>query len=245
MSKAYVALNWSNCPHLSAEQIEATLESIPPWQRDMRRTGIPSFGSGAIYPIPESEITCTPFQIPAHWPRVYGFDVGWNVNAAVFAALDSANGTVYVYHEVYLGKKEPSIVAAAIKSQGAWVPGVIDPASSGSGQRDGKKLIVEYRDEHGLDLEPADNAVVTGLTRVWERLSTGQLKIFSTCTKLLGEYRLYRRDEKGNIVNSPDHALDALRYLVMSGLERAKVEPTARKDGKPWWQVNVNPVWAG
>jgi hypothetical protein len=243
--KAFVQLDWTNCPHLSKEQIEATLAGVPPWQRAMRSTGIPSFGTGAIYPIPESEITCAPFAIPAHWPRVFGFDVGWNTNAAVFGALDSATGTLYIYHEVYLAKKEPSIVAAAIKSQGAWLPGVIDPASAGSGQKDGKKLLEEYRTEHGLDLEPADNAVVTGLTRVWERLSTGRLKVFNTCTKLLGEYRLYRRDEKGNIVNSPDHALDALRYLVMSGIDRAKVEPKTDPTGRRWYHVDVSPVWAG
>lgn len=246
MAKAYVQIDWSDVPHLSQDQIDSMLASIPPWQRAMRRTGIPSFGSGAIYPIPEDEITVTPFPIPPHWPRAFGFDVGWNVNAAVFAALDKASDTTYIYHEVYLGKKEPSVVATAIKTQGAWIPGVIDPASAGSGQKDGKKLLEEYRGEHGLDLEPADNAVVTGLTRVWERLSTGRLKIFSSCTKLLGEYRLYRRDEKGNIVASPDHALDALRYLVMSGLDRAIVEPKQRKAGEaPWWQAKVSPVWAG
>jgi hypothetical protein len=246
MAKAYVQIDWADVPHLSSEQIESMLASIPPWQRAMRRTGIPSFGSGAIYPIPESEITVTPFEIPAHWPRAFGFDVGWNVNAAVFGALDSATGTTYIYHEVYLGKKEPSVIAAAIKTQGAWMPGTIDPASAGSGQKDGKKLIEEYRDVHKLDLEPADNAVVTGLTRVWEQLSTGRLKIFTNCQKLLGEYRLYRRDERGQIVASPDHALDALRYLCMSGLDRAIVEPKQRKAGDlPWWHVRPAAVWAG
>jgi hypothetical protein len=241
--KAYVTMNWAEAPHLSAEQIEQTLASVPPWQRAMRSTGIPSFGSGAIYPIPEDEITVTPFVIPPHWPRVYGFDVGWNVNAAVFGALDSATSTVYIYHEIYIGKKEPSVVASAIKAQGAWIPGVIDPASAGSGQKDGKKLLDEYINEHGLKLEPADNAVTTGLTRVWERLSTGRLKVFKSCGKLLGEYRLYRRDEKGKIVNTPDHALDALRYLIMSGLELAIVEPNERS--KNWWKVRASPVWAG
>ena len=90
--KAYVTMNWTEAPHLSAEQIEQTLASVPPWQRAMRSTGIPSFGAGAIYPLQIEEITVTPFDIPQHWPRVYGFDVGWNVNAAVFAAIDSVSG---------------------------------------------------------------------------------------------------------------------------------------------------------
>lgn len=245
MPKVFVQVNWTDIPHLSQDQIASTLAGIPQWQRAMRSTGIPSFGSGAIYPIPETDITVTNFDIPAHWPRAYGFDVGWNVNAAVFGAIDSVTGTVYIYDEIYKGTVEPNVIANAIKSRGAWIPGVIDPASAGSGQRDGKKLIEDYRDEHALNLEPADNAVVTGLTKVWERLSSGRLKVFQSCTKLLGEYRLYRRNEKGDIVNSPDHALDALRYLIMSGLERAIVQPTKRTDGRNWFDCRPSPVFAG
>ena len=243
--KAQVSINWADVPHLSVEQREATLASVPPWQRAMRSTGIPSFGTGAIYPIPEHDITVAPFDIPPHWLRCFALDVGWKVNAAVFAAYDSAADIVYIYDEIYKGNVEPDVIAGAIKARGAWLPGVIDPASAGSGQKDGIKLMEEYRDRHGLNLEPADNAVVTGLTKVWERLSQGRLKIFSSCQKLLGEYRLYRRNEKGAIVESPDHALDALRYLIMSGLDRATVEPKKRPAGANFWDYTPPAVWAG
>jgi hypothetical protein len=242
--KAQVSINWADVPHLSKEQCDEMLKSVPPWQRAMRSTGIPAFGTGAIYPIPECDITSAPFDIPAHWLRVFGFDVGWNVNAVVFAAYDSAADIVYIYDEIYKGKTEPSNIVHAIKSRGEWIPGVIDPAAAGSGQKDGKKLIEEYRDVYGLDLVAADNAVVTGLTKVWERLSQGRLKIFVSCTKLLGEYRLYRRDERGRIVESPDHALDALRYLIMSGLDRALVEPKANAHAA-WMDWKPPEVWAG
>ncbi len=238
MAKAYVSVDLYEVPHLTRERIDETLKGIPPWQRTLRLTGIPEFGTGAIYPIPEADITVTPFDLPPTWLRVYGFDVGWKVNAAIFGALDPATDTLYIYDEVYTGRTEPTNIANAIKARGVWLPGVIDPASAGSGQRDGKKLIEEYR-SMGLDLEPADNAVVTGLTKVWERLSQQRLKIFTSCQKLLGEYRLYRRDERGRIVDSPDHALDALRYLVMTGLARAKVEPKARPDGRRWCDVPI------
>ena len=102
---------------------------------------------------------------------------------------------------------------------------------------------IEYQDEHGLDIAPADNALITGLTQVWERLSQGRLKIFKSCTKLLGEYRLYRRNEKGVIVASPDHALDALRYLITSGLDRAIVEPVANHQA--WQDWRPAEIWAG
>jgi hypothetical protein len=246
VAKAYIQISLDEVPHVDVAKVEDALKSVPPWQRAMRRTGIPAFGSGAIYPVPEEDVVVTNFDIPAHWPRVFGFDVGWQVNAAVWGAHDRSTDILYIYDELYKGKTEPSLIAASIKSRGAWIPGVIDPASSGSGQRDGKKLIEDYRDTHSLDVKPADNAITTGLSRVWERLSQGRLKIFRSCQKLLGEYRLYRRDERGNIVASPDHALDALRYLVMSGLDRAITEPKQPKPGeKPWWYVRPPAVWAG
>lgn len=243
MAKAFVSVDLYEVPHLTKERIDETLKGVPPWQRKLRLTGIPEFGTGAIYPIPEADIAITPFDIPPTWLRAYGFDVGWKVNAAIFGALDPSSDTLFIYDEVYTGRTEPTNIANAIKARGLWLPGVIDPASTGGAQRDGKKLVDEYR-SLGLDLAFADNAVVTGLTKVWERLSQGRLKIFTSCQKLLGEYRLYRRDEKGRIVESPDHALDALRYLVMSGLARAKTEPN-NTVGPRWYDPAPAPaaVW--
>ncbi len=57
------------------------------------------------------------------------------------------------------------------------------------------------------------------------RMSTGSLKVFSSCQSWLQEYRLYRRDEDGKIVKENDHLMDATRYLVMSGLPIARCAP--------------------
>jgi phage terminase large subunit-like protein len=215
---------WDDAPHLSEQDRKELWDSIPPYQRDARAKGVPQLGSGAIYPVPESEITCDPFEIPAHWPRAYGMDVGWNRTAAVWGALDRESSTLYLYSEHYQGQAEPSVHAHAIRSRGEWIPGVIDPAARGRNQGDGQQLIAAYRDL-GLDIVPADNAVESGLYAVWQRLSAGRLKVFRTMQNWLGEYRLYRRDEKGRVVKERDHLMDATRYLVMSGLQRATTKP--------------------
>ena len=49
--------------------------------------------------------------------------------------------------------------------------------------------------------------------------------MFKTLTNYLFEARLYRRDDKGRIVKENDHLMDTERYLIMSGLERAKTKP--------------------
>lgn len=226
MSKAVVFADWDSSPHLSKEQKEALLGSIPPWQRDARSRGVPQLGSGAIFPIAESEITIDAFAIPDHWPRSYGLDVGWARTAAVWGATDQETQTTYLYAEYYRGQAEPSIHASAIRAKGDWQQGVIDPAARGRAQADGRQLITAYRDL-GLNLAEADNAVEAGLYSMWERLSCGKLKVFRTLQNWLAEYRIYRRDEKGRIVKSNDHLMDATRYLINSGLARACVKPVA------------------
>ena len=81
----------------------------------------------------------------------------------------------------------------------------------------------------GLLLTTAENRVEAGLFDVWERLSTGRLKVFRTLQSWLGEYRLYRRDEKGAIVKKDDHLMDATRYFIVSGLPLCLVAPDAHR----------------
>jgi hypothetical protein len=225
-SKYLIQAGWQDVPHLTESAKADLMRSYPPYQRDARTKGIPSLGSGAIYPVPESEIIVQPFQIPKFWRRGYGMDVGWDRTAAVWGALDPSVDCLYLYTEHYRGHAEPSIHAAAIKARGEWMPGFIDPAAKGRSQVDGEQLLITYQ-QLGLHLTPADNAVEAGIYNIWERLSTGRLKVFSTMQNWLAEYRLYRRDEKGKIVKKMDHAQDAGRYLV-SRMDLMIVQPVSK-----------------
>lgn len=226
-SKFVVMATWDDVPHLDDEVKKELWNSIPPFQRDARSKGVPQLGAGAIYPVPESDIVVPDFDIPAHWPRVYGMDVGWNRTAAVWGAIDQETGTTYLYSEHYRGQAEPIIHADAIKSRGEWIPGVIDPAARGRNQKDGDQLLQQYVDL-GLSLQTAINAREAGLYAVWQRMSGGKLKVFKSLGNWLSEFRLYRRDEKGNVVKENDHLMDATRYLVVSGLQIATTEPVKR-----------------
>lgn len=224
-SKCVVMATWDDVPHLTKEVKEELWASIPPYQRDARSKGIPQLGSGAIYPIPESDILIADFELPPHWPRGYGMDVGWNRTSAGFHAWDRENDVIYRVAEHYRGQAEPSIHTQAIKARGGdWMPGVIDPAARGRSQVDGRRLLQMYVDL-GLDLHHANNGVEAGIYECWQRLSTGRYRVFRSCQNWLAEYRLYRRDERGQIVKSNDHAMDDMRYFVMSGLEHAITKP--------------------
>lgn len=210
--KFTVTCTWDEVPHLSEAKKAELWERVPPHQRDARSKGIPALGAGAIYPVPESDIVMADFPLAEHWPRAFGFDVGWNRTAAVWGALNRETDTLYLYSEHYRGEAEPSVHAAAIRARGEWITGAIDPAARGRSQVDGRQLVSMYSDL-GLRLHDADNSVEAGIYKVWQRLSTGRLKVFGSLQNWLTEFRLYRRDEKGRIVKQQDHLMDATRYL--------------------------------
>lgn len=225
--KWFIQAGWQHVPHIPEEEKAALLATTPPYQIKARTLGEPSLGAGAIYPIAESEITCGMFDIPTTWPRVYALDVGWNTTAALWAAKDPSTGIIYLYSEHYQSQTEPASQSFAIKGRGEWIIGVVDPASQGSNQIDGQKLIEIYR-KLGLHLQPADNSVETGIKEVWGMLTSGKLKVMPNLFNFFSEFRKYHRDDKGKgkIVKRYDHLMDCLRYIVSSGLTRMRVRPT-------------------
>lgn len=230
--KFVVFCTWDEVPHLSDEVKKELWSSIPSYQRDARSKGLPALGSGAIYPVPESDVVVPDFAVPPHWPRTYGMDVGWNRTAAIWSAHNRESDTVYLWSEYYRGEAEPSVHVQAIQARGAWIQGAIDPASRGRSQVDGRKLLQMYTDL-GLRLSMAQNAVEAGIYKVWQRLSSGRLKVFASCPNWLSEFRLYRRDEKGKVVKERDHLMDATRYLEAEMVSIEKVQPAKPGESAP------------
>lgn len=224
MARKLVTATWDDAPHLSEDEKAEMFAALPPHQRDARSKGVPSLGAGAIYPVPESEITVEPFEIPKWFEISAGFDVGWNFTAAVWVARNPDSRECFLYNCYKAGQKEPSVHASAVKARGDWVPIAIDPAARGRGQRDGEQLYQDYFDL-GLDLIKAENSVEAGLYQVWQMLSSGQLKVFATCKAWFEEYRLYHRDEKGKIVKTNDHLMDATRYAIVTGINYGMPDP--------------------
>jgi phage terminase large subunit-like protein len=242
--KFVVMCGWEDVPHLDKAAKEELAAEYPPYQRDARMKGTPQLGSGAIYPIAEEDIIVDDFELPAHWPKAYGMDVGWVRTAVVWGALDRDTDTLYLYSEHYRGEGEPPVHVAAIKARGEWIKGVIDPASNGRSQHDGQVLIDSYR-ALGLDVENADNSVEAGIFNTFTRMATGRLKIFKSLSNLRDEFRIYRRDEKGKIEKEDDHAMDAMRYLVMSGLERMTTKPVKKTVGNYLGSTGMQGAWMG
>jgi Terminase RNaseH-like domain len=235
-----IQIGWSDCPHLSKTDCDRMLQSFPPHEREARSLGVPILGAGKVYPVAEDDFVIDPLKLPTYWPRCYALDVGWKVTCAVWGAINHDDDILYIYSEYYGRNNPPSVHAHSIKLRGEELIGAVDPAAAGVSQVDGKSLINEYR-KQGLRLFPANNRVTGtegGIHAVYSRLTEGRLKIFRTCTNLIKEMRIYRRNEHGKIVKENDHAVDALRYLVMTGMSHA-IKP---KNGREEDEDNVVPI---
>jgi hypothetical protein len=231
MTKWFIQAGWEDVPHIDESAKKAMVASYSPHEREARTKGVPSPGAGIIYPVPEEDIVCDPFEFPPWYKHFYALDVGWRRTAALWGAVDPETDILYWYSEYYTGNAEPPIHAAAIRARGSWIPGVIDPASNISNQKDGEALLTQYIALQ-LQLVKANNAVEAGIYAVWTRKSTGRLKVFRTCQNYLLEHRMYRRDENGKVHKDRDHLMDCERYGVMSGVDIATATPFDRMSGK-------------
>lgn len=229
-SKWVIRIEWDDAPHLDEATKEQLKASLLPHMREARTKGIPCVGVGKVYPVPEDDFIIPPFNPPVYFERVYGMDVGWRNTAAIFGAYDRRNDILYIYDEYCVEEQKAPLIASSIRRKGGdWMIGVVDPSANKRNPNDGVRLLQEYCEE-GLQLYKADNTLRAGITAVYSRLVSGRLKIMHNCQRLIGELRGYAYDELGNIKGkshgrAQDHACDALRYLIMSGLDYAQLPP--------------------
>lgn len=234
--RAVIQAGWDDAPWLTQESKERMYKTTLPHMIEARSKGVPSLGSGAVYPVPIEQIVVPPFKIPDYYRRMYALDVGWNKTAALLCAIDPDTDTIYITHEYYVGDVRPEIHGLSLKTWGDWIPGVIDPASRGRSPTDGNKLMSIYKADIGLNIRAANNEVQTGLAWTYERLSLGKIKVFSTCINFFEEYMLYRRDMDGRIIKENDHLMDCMRYII-NNLQVATTKPTSAATGESYGEI--------
>lgn len=238
-----VKVGWKDVPHILPEEREEMIKRIPLHLRACKTEGEVYLGTGAIYPIPKSGIEVEPFEIPKNWPRCFAFDPGWNKTACLWGAYDVESDCWYIYSEYYQGQSEATVHAKAIRARGRWIPGVADPYTEyGSRGKDGIGYLPAYEDE-GLNMMMANNKEKEAqIFEVYERLSTGRIKIFSPLKNFFHEYGMYRRDDKGKIVKKNDHLMDCMQYMIKHGHEIAICEPNPAEESAHFQENDRNPL---
>lgn len=123
MSRHVTVMTIDDAEHYTPAQRQAIIDSYPPHEREARTKGIPSMGSGRVFPITEESLTVAPFQIPAHFVQIIGIDFGWDHPfAAIHCAWDREADVFYVCKEYAARETTPVLHAAAIKPWGEWIP---------------------------------------------------------------------------------------------------------------------------
>lgn len=216
--------------HYSPEERAKIIASYPAHEREARAKGIPTLGSGLIFPVLEDEIVIQPIAIPTIWPQINGIDFGYDHPfGAVNLAWDRDADIVYVTKTYRSRQTTPIIHAAAIKPWGDWIPCSWPHDGFQHDKGSGEQLAGQYKAQ-GLNMLP-ENAeweeggigVEAGIAEMLDRMLTGRWKVFSTCTDWLEERRLYHRKD-GKIVKERDDVISASRYALMM-LRFAETKP--------------------
>jgi phage terminase large subunit len=145
--------------------------------------------------------------------RVRAVDYGYtNPFVCLWGAVDE-DGRLYVYDEHYQRRDLIENHAASIKGRG----GSFDWTVADHDAQDNAQML-----SCGIQTIPAKKEVSLGIQRVKSRLvvqrdGRPRLFIHPRCVNLLREIGMYRWKENGKDepVKEHDHAMDALRYMVM------------------------------
>jgi phage terminase large subunit-like protein len=237
-NRALIAMCMDDAEHLrDPVRRTALLATFPAHQRRARIDGLPMLGSGAVFPIEEETIKVAPFDIPAHWPRLWGIDPGvGHPFAAVQIAWDrDVNGiggdVIYVVRAVRMKDARtidhvmamgPPDVPRGIPA-GGGVPVAWPQDAHQRREFEGalSSMAAIYK-RHGLLMLPAHatfpdggNSTEAGIAEMWERMTTGRLKVFTTLGEWFEEFREYHRKD-GILVKTRDDLMSATRVAVMA-----------------------------
>ncbi|MBM3091602.1 DNA packaging protein [Ensifer sp. T173] len=234
--RTVITMTIDDAEHYSPEERARIIASYPAHEREARTKGVPSLGSGRIFPIAEESIVVDPFEIPKHWVQIGGLDFGWDHPfGAACLAWDRDADVIYLTKEYREREATPLIHSGALKPWGAWMPWAWPHDGLQHDKGSGEQLAAQYRGQ-GLTMLPeratfddGTNGVEAGLSDMLQRMQTGRWKVFRTCPLWLEEFRLYHRKD-GKVVKERDDVISASRYaLMMKRFAKVKADAAAWK----------------
>ena len=92
---------------------------------------------------------------------------------------------------------------------------IVDPSADA--------FIATVKKHHEFKVRGAVNDVLPGIQTTAEMIASGKVKIHESCEDAIREFGLYRWDEKAEsdrVVKENDHAMDEIRYMVMTVLKK-------------------------
>ena len=230
LTRKFIPARLQDNPFLAHDgRYEKMLQALPPTQRQQLLDGNWDVAEGAAFTefVPQLHVI-TPFEIPIHWERIKGIDYGYaSESACIWGAVDPSDGTLIIYRELYqkglLGTELASLITNMEVGDPFAVQGVLDTACWSRTGTTGP-TIGETLQRAGHKLRRADKNRIQGKIQIHEYLKVMQsgrpkIQILNTCPNLIRELQsipLDKRNPEDVDTHAPDHAYDALRYLIMS-----------------------------
>ena len=230
LTRRFIPARLEDNPYLAKDgRYEQMLKALPDVQRKQLLEGNWDITEGAAFTeFDVMEHVITPFEIPVGWERVKGIDYGYaSESACVWGCVDPTDGTLIIYRELYrkglTGVDLAQMITNMELQDPFSVPGVLDTAAWNRTGTTGP-TVGETLQRAGHKLRRADKNRIQGKIQIHEYLRVQpsgrpKIQIFNSCPNLIRELQslpLDKSNPEDVDTHAPDHAYDALRYLVMS-----------------------------
>ena len=231
----YVEMQWEDNPYLPSDEIELLSRSLSEEVLDSRKYGKFGAEGGLVYTEFEEGIhVIEPFCVPPEWQDQISIDPGLNNPLSChFYAVDY-DGIIYVVAEHYAKGKDIDYHAEKIfktadsigwrRDQKGRLTALIDSAAN-QHTLAGVKSVAELFYERGILVNTdVDKELFAGIARVKSlfKRRPPAIFIFKNCVNLIRELKGYWWGNGDVPIKRDDHALDELRYYVMSRPDASK-----------------------
>ena len=242
----YEFMEWADNPYLDEREISALESCLDEQTLQARRYGKFASLEGLVYPEFDERVhVIAPFSVPKEWQDTISIDPGLhNPLSAHWYAVDF-DGNVYVVAEHFEAGRDIDYHANKLKEISCalgWktdykgrISALIDSAAKQK-TLSSVKSVVELFYERDILVNPdVDKDLFAGIARVKSYLNVKNglpnLYIFENCVQLIRELKGYYWGSGDVPKKVDDHALDEMRYYLMT-----KPNPAQEKMGKSWIQ---------
>lgn len=228
----YIFISWADNPYLSKNEIDRLSKTLSSDDIESRKYGrFSSVDSGLIYTeFDENFHVIEPFNIPEDWQDKLSIDPGLSNPLSCHWYAKDYDGNIYIVAEHFEDNKTIEYHSQKIKeisnmlnwkrTSNNMIYSLIDSAANQKTLAS-KNSVTELFYQNGIYANPNVNKdVLSGISKVKSYLKNlnGETKlfVFSNCTNLIRELKTYRWKSLDTPTKKDDHALDELRYYIMS-----------------------------
>lgn len=239
----YIQMSWEDNPYLNKDEIKKIAGVMSEEELNSRKYGNFISGTGMVYSeFDISKNVIEPFDVPKSWFDKISIDPGLKNPLSCHWYACDFDGNIYVIAEHYEKEKPIDYHSEKIKEiceRLGWqkvngkYEAIIDSAANQKTLA-GLKSVTELFYENGIATNPYVNKdLFSGINRVKSYIcnANGERKlfIFKNCVNMIREIKGYFWGNNDAPIKRDDHAMDELRYYIMSRPENRIKEEKAKK----------------